>query len=137
MQHSKFILASAAATTLALLQLLSAAPAAAAEGDGARREAAEVRIEELKQRLALTPEQEARLAPMIEARNDKLRKLRDSNGGDTSKRARFKTMKQARKIQEDFIAQVEPILTREQQAEWQKIRGEVRAAAKERMRERR
>jgi hypothetical protein len=107
------------------------------EGEGGRREAVELRIEELKERLALTPEQEARLAPIIEARNARLRELRSSTGGDASRRGRIAMLKQARKIQEDFSAQIAPILTREQQAEWEEIRKEVRAAAKERMRERR
>jgi hypothetical protein len=127
----------AAAAALVLLHLSSATIVAAAETDGARREAAEVRMEELKQRLALSPEQQAQLVPLVEARNVRLRDLRESNGGDQSRRARFKLMKQARKVQEDFTAQVEPILTQEQQVEWAKIRSEVRAAAKERMRERR
>jgi hypothetical protein len=106
-------------------------------GDGARREAIDLRIEELKERLELTPEQETRLAPIIEARNAKLRELRSSAGGDTSRRARMAALKQARKIQADFSAQIAPILTKEQQAEWEEIREEARAAAKERMRERR
>lgn len=106
-------------------------------GDGARREAVELRIEELKERLDLTPEQESRLAPIIDARNARLRELRSSAGGDTSRRARMAALKEARKIQADFSAQIAPILTREQQAEWEEIREEARAAAKERMRERR
>jgi hypothetical protein len=108
-----------------------------AAGDDARREAIELRIEELKERLELTPDQESRLAPIIEARNARLRELRSSAGGDTSRRARMETLKEARRIQADFSAQIAPILTQEQQAEWDEIRKEVRAAAKERMRERR
>jgi hypothetical protein len=107
-----------------------------AADDGARRQAAELRIEELKQRLALTPEQETQLAPIIEARNAKLRDLRSSYGGDTSRRARFAMLKDARKIQEDFNAKISPILTKDQQKEWEAIRKEVREAAKARMRER-
>jgi hypothetical protein len=107
------------------------------ESDGGRREAVELRIEELKKRLALTPEQESRLAPIVEARNARLRELRSSSGGDTSRRGRMAMLKQARKIQEDFSAQIAPILSKEQQAEWEDIRKEVRAAAKERIRERR
>lgn len=120
--------------------LLGGSPAAMAQSassEGARREAAEMRLEEFKQRLALTPEQESRLAPLIEARNARLRELRASKGSDTSRRARISTLKQARQIQEEFNAQVTPILTPEQQAEWQKIREEVKAAARERLRERR
>jgi hypothetical protein len=110
--------------------------AQAAQDDGARREAAELRIEEIKERLALTPEQEKQLAPIIEARNSKLRDLRASHDGDTSRRARFAMLKEARQIQDDFNAQIEPILTKEQREEWAEIRKEARAAAQERRRER-
>jgi hypothetical protein len=110
--------------------------AQASQDDGARREAAELRMEEIKQRLALTPEQEKQLAPIIEARNSKLRDLRSSKDGDTSRRARFAMLKEARKIQDDFNAQIEPILTKEQQKEWEEIRKEGRETAKERRRER-
>lgn len=110
---------------------------AQSESADARREAMELRVEELKQRLALTPEQEAQLAPLIEARNARLKELRASSGGDDSRRARMARLKQARKIQEDFNAQMAPVLTPAQQAEWEKIRQEVRATAKEKMRERR
>jgi hypothetical protein len=130
----------AALSILSATLLLSASQAGfgqAAADDGARREAVELRIEELKERLELTPEQESRLAPIIEARNVKLRELRSSTGGDTSRRARMAALKEARKIQADFSAQIAPILTKEQQDEWEEIRKEVRAAAKERMRERR
>jgi DNA repair photolyase len=129
-----------ALSILSVLVLFGAPQAGLAddnETERGRREAAELRIEELKERLALTPEQEARLAPIIEARNARLRELRSSAGGDTSRRGRIAMLKQARKIQEDFSAQIAPILTKEQQAEWEEIRKEVRAAAKERMRERR
>jgi hypothetical protein len=120
-----------------LLGFLQPGLAQSEPADGARREAMELRVEELKQRLALTPEQEAQLAPLIEARNANLRKLRAGSGGDDSRRARMARLQQARKIQEEFNSMVAPILTREQQAEWGEIRKEVRAAAKERMRERR
>lgn len=89
-----------------------------------------------KTRLALTPEQESQLAPLIDARNARLRELRSSAGGDTSRRARIATLKEARKIQEDINARIAPILMKGQQAEWEDICKEVRAAAKERMRDR-
>lgn len=120
--------------------LLGASHAAFAQStasDGARREAVELRVEELKERLDLTPDQESRLAPIVDARNAKLRELRSNTGGDTSRRARLAALKEARKIQADFSAQIAPILTKEQQAEWAEIREEARAAAKERMRVRR
>ena len=124
-------------TAIVLLGSSQVGLAQTAQVDGARREALELRVDELKERLALTPEQETQLAPIIEARNASLRELRASAGADTSRRARMATLKKARKIQDDFSAQIAPILTKEQKAEWDEIREEVRDAAKERMRERR
>jgi hypothetical protein len=45
-------------------------------------------------------------------------------------------MKEARDIQNDFVKQVEPLLTKEQAAEWQKIRQEMRDEAMQRLRNR-
>lgn len=131
----KFVLSIFSATLL--LGASQAAFTQTAKDDSARRDAVELRIEELKARLELTPEQESRLAPIIEARNAELRELRSRAGGDSSRRARMAALKEARKIQADFSAKIAPILTKEQQAEWEEIREEARNAAKERMRERR
>ena len=111
-------------------------PAAAAEATEEQRQAAELKIEELKKRLNLTPEQEQRLAPLVQNRNAKLKALRERSGDDTSRRARKAMLKEARGIQEGFVEQVEPILTKEQLKEWEAIRAEMRDAARERLRER-
>ena len=118
--------------------VLFAAPvsAAAAEPTEEQRQAAELKIEELKKRLNLTPEQEQRLAPLVQERNAKLKALRERSGNDTSRRARKAMLKEARGIQENFVEQVEPILTPEQLKEWGAIRAEMRETARERLRER-
>ena len=108
----------------------------AANVTDAQREAAELKIEELKARLNLTPDQEAQLAPLMQERNAKLKALRDGSGGDTSRRARRAMLQKAKGIQDDFNKQVEPILDEEQMKEWQAIRAEMRSKAKERLRNR-
>lgn len=45
-------------------------------------------------------------------------------------------LREAREIQEDFIARVEPLLTQEQMKEWEAIRKEARKAAVEKWRSR-
>ena len=121
------------------LALLVGAPSSAAEAEPSkeqRQQAAELKIEELKERLKLTPEQEQRLAPLVQDRNAKLKALRERSGEAPSRRERRAMLKEARGIQENFIEQVEPILTKEQLKEWEAIRAELRETARERMRER-
>lgn len=121
------------------LAVLVAAPSSAAEAEPSkeqRQQAAELKIEELKERLKLTPEQEQRLAPLVQDRNAKLKALRERSGDAPSRRERRAMLKEARGIQENFIEQVEPVLTKEQLKEWEAIRTELRETARERMRER-
>lgn len=121
------------------LAVLVAAPSSAAEAEPSkeqRQQAAELKIEELKERLKLTPEQEQRLAPLVQDRNAKLKALRERSGDAPSRRERRAMLKEARGIQENFIEQVEPVLTKEQFKEWEAIRTELRETARERMRER-
>jgi predicted HAD superfamily phosphohydrolase len=118
---------------------LSTAPSFAQATDATpeQREALQLRIDELRTRLALTSEQEARIAPLIQARNEKLKALRDSTDPNASRREKLSTLKEARAIQQELVAQVEPLLSKEQKKEWEVIRKEMREVARERMREKR
>jgi hypothetical protein len=122
-----------------IVALSSALPAAgsAAEPAESRREAMELKIQELRDRLALTPEQEQKLAPLIEERNAKLKDLFSRRDAESSRREKRAMMSEARAIQQAFNAQIEPILTAEQKREWEAFRQEARAGMKERYRERR
>jgi hypothetical protein len=102
----------------------------------AREQTTETKIQELRDRLALTPEQEQKIAPLLEARNQKLRDLRAKYGDDASRREKLGMMREAKAIQKDFDAQLEPILTKDQMKQWQQSRDEARAAARERYRNR-
>ena len=110
--------------------------ARAAEATADQHEAMQLKMEELRARLALTTEQEAKMAPLVQARNEKLKALRASNSGDASRRERRGMLKEARSIQQDFVEQAEPMLTKEQKKEWEAIRKEMRDAAMERRRAR-
>jgi hypothetical protein len=120
----------------ALIALTGLSIAPAAEITDAQQQAFETKIQELRTRLALTPEQEQKIAPLLEARNQKLRDLRAKYGQDASRREKLGMMREAKAIQKDFDAQLEPILTKEQMKEWQQFRDEARAAARERYRDR-
>jgi protein CpxP len=107
-----------------------------AEVSPEQREAMQLKFEELRERLALTPEQEAKIAPLVQERNEKLKALRGSGGGEASRRERIAMLKEARGIQQEFVEQVEPMLTAEQKKEWAAIREEMKEAAKARRRDR-
>jgi hypothetical protein len=101
-----------------------------------QREAMQI-IDELRTRLALTPGQEAQIAPLLQARNEKLKALRDSSNPGASRREKVGLLREARRIQKDFVEQVEPLLSKEQKKEWDAIREEMQGTAKEKLRERR
>ena len=107
-----------------------------AEVSQEQREAMQLKFEELRERLALTPEQEAKIAPLVQERNEKLKALRGSSGAEPSRRERLAMLKEARSIQQDFVERVEPMLTAEQKKEWAAIREEMKEAAKARRRDR-
>ena len=124
------------------LLFLTAVPAGlpafaqSAERTEAQREAMQLKLEELRERLALTPEQEEKIKPLIQERNEKLRALYASSNPNASRREKLGKLREARAIQQAFITRVDPILTKEQKKEWEAIRQEMKEAAMERRRNR-
>jgi hypothetical protein len=94
------------------------------------------RLEELKERLKLTPEQEAQIKPLVESRRAKMEAIRAKHAGDTSRRAKRSMAQEAKAAAQEFNKQLQPILTEEQRAEWNKIREEAREKVKKEMQER-
>ena len=92
----------------------------------------EQKVEELKARLALTPEQETAIKPLAEQRLSALEALSAKYAGNTSRSARRSMMKEAKGIQDAYVAKVEPLLNDQQKAEWKKIREEMREELKTR-----
>ena len=97
---------------------------------------AQMNIEDLRARLALTPDQQAQMAPLVEERKAKMAGIRSKLSAATSRRDKRSVLQEAKVIQDDFNSKVEPVLTQEQQAEWKKIREESREQMKERLRNR-
>lgn len=98
--------------------------------------AAQMNIDELRARLALTPEQQAKIAPLAEERRTQMEAIRTRLASASSRRDKLAVMQDAKAIQEEFTGKVEPLLTPTQQAEWKKMREETRAQMKERLRNR-
>lgn len=92
-----------------------------------------VTLDSLRERLALTPEQETKIAPLVQERTEKLKALRDSSDPNGSRRDKLKMLRQARGIQQDFVKQVEPLLSQDQKKQWDVLRKEMQENAKERL----
>lgn len=133
MQRSMF---AAAIALLAIGSAMIDTPAYAVEPTAEQREAIQVKIEELRARLALTPEQEEKIAPLVRERNEKLQALRGKSDPNASRSEKRALLQETRGIQDDFVARVEPLLTKEQIKEWEAIRQEARKEIAERWRSR-
>ena len=95
-----------------LLFLLPGMPIGAAQSESATPDAARLQavIAEAKARLKLTPEQEAKLRPLVEERTAKLKAIRDKHAGDDSRRARRAMYREARPVLDDYQEKVREIL---------------------------
>lgn len=109
---------------IAALLALAAAPANG--GELAEKVSPEVILAELSSRLSLTPEQQAHIEPLLRERNDRILALIKGLDAGASRRTQLKTLRQARSIQEEFVSGVTPVLTPEQDAEWEKLREETK-----------
>ena len=117
------------------LLLTSVAPAP--QDSGAQRHTLQVheRFEEVKQRLALTPEQVEQVRPVLEEEAGKLKALRARyTGGNQSRRAKVALARELRDIQTAADGRLRKILSSEQMDELKKIREERRAQLRERRR---
>jgi hypothetical protein len=120
------------ATLLATVLLCLTVPAVMAD----QPNAPQMSMEELKSRLNLTPEQQSKIQPHADTRNEKFKQAHDKMTAAASKHDKRAAMHEAKLAQDDFVRNVEPILTPDQQAEWKKMRTEARDKMKERWRER-
>jgi len=95
---------------------------------------AQMGIDELKTRLALTPEQQAQIAPLADERRSRLEGIRGKMSSAASRQEKRAVLQEAKSIQDDFAAKVEPLLSSEQKTEWKKMREEARSKMLERWR---
>jgi len=86
----------------------------------------------VRNRLSLTPEQEARLVPIFEQRIGELQQLREQLAKATSDQQKRDLMRGAKQGQEAFNTQVEAVLDASQKSEWQELRAQTREKVKER-----
>lgn len=92
------------------------------------------RLEQIKERLKLTPEQVEQARPILMEEVQKLKALRDSNPGGGSRRDRLKMAREFKRIQDDADDRLKKVLTKDQMNELKKMREERRQQMRDRAR---
>ena len=117
----------------ALLSILPAALPGQEAPESPNREQAIERLQKIKDRLQLTPEQTEQVRPVLMEEVQKLKAVRDKSSGDQSRRSRLKMARELRGIQDSTDNKLRAILSKKQMDEMKKIREESRQQFKERM----
>jgi hypothetical protein len=117
------------AKTLSLLILLLAPAQQPGERDLDRLFA---RIDEVRSRLELTPQQVEQVRPILRDEFLKLRDIQDKyDGEDQNARTRLRMARELKDIQGDADDRLKKILTKKQMTELKKIREEIRDQLRE------
>ena len=86
----------------------------------------------VRNRLSLTPEQEARLVPIFERRIGELQQLKDQLAKATSQQQKNSLLRGAKEGAAAFNTDVEAVLDASQKDEWRELRAQTREKVKER-----
>ena len=89
-------------------------------------------IDVVRNRLHLTPEQEAKLRPMFQQREQRLYETRSKLEAAASSTGKREVLQAAKADARTFNEQVEGVLDASQKAEWRELRDETRDKVKER-----
>ena len=89
-------------------------------------------LDVVRNRLSLTPEQEARIRPIFEQRIGELQQLKDQLAKATSDQQKSSLIRGAKEGAETFNSQVEAVLDTSQKSAWRELRAQTREKVKER-----
>jgi hypothetical protein len=92
---------------------------------------AKQRLAELVQRLNLTDEQKQKIAPIVKSEVGELKAIRAKYPAELSRRDKRKMFGDMKSVQRKYEPQIAAILTKEQQAEWKKIKEESKERLKQ------
>jgi TolA-binding protein len=98
----------------------------------ARADQARERLQEIQQRLALTPEQLEQVRPVFTEELQQLKAVRDKYADDQNRRSRRKMAREMRDVQKAADEKLKKILTSKQMDELKTIREEWRKQMRER-----
>ena len=143
-RHAFSVTIAAAAAMLACMVLPPAAGAQAPKRQLTEEQRAQIeqRLDEIRTRLELTPEQEAKLQPILRASFEKrMALLKDSGLTEDGQRPDRRQMRALRdemnRLRKDTEAQVDTVLDERQMAEFRQVQDEMREQVRERVKERR
>jgi hypothetical protein len=128
-----------AATLLGAGLAAAQEPAASAPQTQTQTEQARERLQQIKDRLQLTPEQTEQVRPVFVEEIQQLKAVRDkykTDGGDQNRRTKMKMAREMRGIQQATDDKLKKVLTSQQMDEMKKIRDEWRQQMRDRMAER-
>lgn len=126
---------------IALLMICAASTRAAAQEqpqappkvEQAQADQVRARLEQLVERLKLTPEQIERVRPVLVEEAQQLKALREKAGdAGESRRARLKLARELRAIQDRVDDELKKVLSKEQMNELKKVREERREQLRDR-----
>jgi len=86
----------------------------------------------VRNRLSLTPEQEATLRPIFERRIAELQTVREKFAQATTEQQKRTVLHDSKAGQDAFNSQVEAVLDASQKSEWRELRAQTREKVKER-----
>jgi Spy/CpxP family protein refolding chaperone len=90
------------------------------------------RLEQIKERLTLTPEQVEQVRPIVSDEMQKLKALREKGSGGGSRRDRMKMAREFKRIQDETDDRLKKVLSKEQMNELKKLREERKQELRER-----
>jgi hypothetical protein len=119
---------------VAALLMATTMPAFAAEAAGqAQTDQARARLEQIKERLQLTPEQVEQLRPILTDEMEQFRAIRDKySAGGQGRRDRRKMAREIKDIQSRTDEQLKKVLSKQQMDEMKKVRAEWRQQLRDR-----
>ena len=118
--------ATAIAMFVSVPQIARAQGAATQEQSGYHRRTPDEVVATLDSKLSLTDDQKAKIKPIVEERQQKMRTLSDSGG------RRMRKAREAKSIMQDSDKKIDAILNEEQRKMYAEIKGQMREEAKQR-----
>lgn len=97
-----------------------------------KMERAQERLQQIKDRLKLTPEQSEQVRPIVTEEFQQLKAIRDKHSGDSNRRGKLKMAREMRDVQSASDAKLSKVLSKTQMDELKKMREEWRQQMRER-----
>jgi type II secretory pathway pseudopilin PulG len=120
-------------TVVFALVLAAGLPGFAQQADGGgQRDQFQQRLQTIKQRLQMTPDQSEKVRPVVVQELQQMKAVREKYGDGQDRRSRLKMVRELRDIRSSTDEQLKAILSKQQMDELKKIREEWREQYRQR-----